>query len=142
MQKINCYDENGNTIQHLVQWDKNQVIYADNFVSGTTPSIHYAMPEHFEESRSYGNTVTNSNNKLSIKIPNELLTKHGRLYVYLYYSTTTKYVIELTVKSKPQPSEYVYEDNVDYISVSQLETRITNLTNRVTTLENKIKSIA
>lgn len=133
MQKINCYDENGNTIDHLVQWDKNQVIYAEQ-LDNSIPNIHYAVPNLFEGSRLYENTVSSSNNKLAIKIPNELLKSNGRLYVYLYYTSTintnpstTKYVIELTIKSKPKPNEYVSEDDENWISISQLETRISNL---------------
>jgi hypothetical protein len=145
LQKINCYDKNGTTLNHLVQWDKNQVIYADNLINDAVPKIHFAHSKHLDVSKLYKDTVSVSDGKLAITIPNDMIVESGKLFVYLYYTSTvssdpgtTEYVIELIIKAKPEPDEYIYEDNVEWLSISQLEKIIDSLAKRVSALEEKI----
>lgn len=127
MQKVSCYDKNGNTIDNLVQWDKNQVIYIDDLENGMLPRVHFALGSNAKESKEYKDNVEASGERIKIIIPNELLKTSTTMYVFLYYgdvddedSFTTKYIVILPITKKPLPDDYIYEDNVDFLSLYKI----------------------
>lgn len=71
----------------------------------------------FVESTVSGNTVTAA-------IPNELLREPGELVVYIWQDTVsgeqkggrTETFFNVPIKERAQPSDYIYDDNVEYIS--------------------------
>ena len=131
MEKIQCYNSDGEYIDSLVQWDQGQVIYIDNLESGAIPNVHFAFSGN-DVSWEFSNITSLSNNKIKVNIPNAVMQYCGRLYLFFYYGDgntyTTKYVGIITIKEKPRPGDYVYEDNTgSSVSVSQLRTDINSL---------------
>ena len=134
MENIICFDSDGNSICNLVQWDKDQEVYVDDFFNGVVPEAHFALQTDKNNSYKYDdeNTTKLVDGKIRIIIPNEFLLVSTKLYIFLYYhlssSYTTKFVITLPIKQKPQPQDYKYEENLNGVS---LETFIEEIGNTV-----------
>lgn len=144
MDRIKCYDVNGNVIEHLVQWDKNQQIYIEDLVSGIVPEVHFGKDDN-PICYQYKNTISSSNGKYIITIPNELLQDSFRLYVYLYYksnnSYTTKYYVPILIIAKPKPDGYTLEDNIEKVPVTQILTDLSELQEDINTLHSSIGTL-
>ena len=41
MFEISCFDSQGNSIDHLTQWDLNQTLYIENWNYDTVPTFHF-----------------------------------------------------------------------------------------------------
>lgn len=128
MTRIPCYDKEGNTIKSLTQWDKNQSVYIDDLENGSLPRVHFALGSNAKKSKEYKDNVEFDGKKIKITIPNELLKTYAKMYLFLYYGDveseeplTTKYMVEIPITKKPQPDDYIYEDNVDYLSIYKLK---------------------
>lgn len=128
MTRIPCYDKEGNTIKSLTQWDKNQSVYIDDLENGSLPRVHFALGSNAKESKEYKDNVKFDGKKIKITIPNELLKTYAEMYLFLYYGDveseeplTTKYMVKIPITKKPQPDDYIYEDNVDYLSIYKLK---------------------
>lgn len=135
MEKIKCYDVNGNYIDTLVQWDQGQIVYIDNLENGAIPNVHFAYQGN-DISWEFSNITSLSSNKIKINIPNVVMQSHGRLHLFFYYGSgntyTTKYVGIITVKEKPRPEDYVNEESggnagSGSASTSQMQTDINSL---------------
>ena len=131
MTRIPCYDKEGNTIKSLTQWDKNQSVYIDDLENGSLPRVHFALGSNAKESKEYKDNVESDGENIKITIPNELLKTYAKMYLFLYYGDveseeplTTKYMVEIPITKKPQPDDYIYEDNVDYLSIYKLNLEI------------------
>lgn len=119
MKKIKAYNSSGDYINCITQWDKNQVIYVDDLESGTLPSVQYS-PTGYHEDACFGfqSTVSISGGKVRISIPDEMMRYSGKLYLFLLYNNTTKYVVELTVHRKPKPEDYEIFASEDELRVA------------------------
>lgn len=111
-----------NPLYTLFQWDVNQYVN----VVGINPEMPVSaqfwragQTEAFVvESTVSGNTVTAA-------IPNELLREPGELVIYIWQDTgageqkggRTETFFNVPIKERAQPSDYIYDDNVEYISV-------------------------
>ena len=130
MEKIQCYNADGEYIDSLVQWDQGQVVYIDNLESGAIPNVHFAFSGN-DKSWEFNNITALSGSYIKINIPNSLMQTHGRLHLFFYYgsenSYTTKYVAIITIKEKPLPEEYTYIDDGVGVSVSQLKADVNSL---------------
>lgn len=143
MKRIKCYDKNGNSINHLIQWDKNQEIYVDDLENGIIPESHFAVATNQNEARIYIDAVSlekiNGINMVKVIIPNELLLEETKLYVFLYYihndadthPETTEYFVEIPIKKKPRPSDQIYEDNLIFLSLTVLKNKLNDLQEQV-----------
>lgn len=143
MKKIKCYDKKGNSINHLIQWDKNQIVYIDDLENGIIPEAHFAVSTHPDEARIYLDAVSeetlNGTKMIKIILPNEILLESATLFIFLYYieetadsaSETTEYFVELPIKSKPCPSDQIYEDNLIFLSLSVVNKNLEQLKSRV-----------
>lgn len=143
MKRIKCYDKNGNSVNHLIQWDKNQVIYVDDLENGNIPEAHFALATKQDEARIYLDAVSiknvNGTDMIRVIIPNELLLESTKLYVFLYYINnaeddtpeTTEYFVELPIKNKPRPSDQIYEDNLIFLSMTVLRKHLDELQEQV-----------
>ena len=142
MDKIKCYDVNGNVLNHLVQWDKNQKIYIEDLVDGIIPEVHFGK-EGNSTCYEYLNSISIINGRYVISIPNELLQDSFRLYIYLYYNDeyTTKYYIPLFIIAKPKPDGYILEDNIEKVPVTQILTDISELQEDINTLHSNIGTL-
>ena len=146
MEKIKCYDENGNYVDTLVQWDQGQIVYIDNLENGAIPNVHFAFQSN-DVSWEFSNITSLSNNKIKINIPNVVMQSHGRLHLFFYYGNgntyTTKYVAIIIIREKPRPDDYdhaslietiddyIYDDDIEsgsgIESISQIKTDINSL---------------
>lgn len=118
MKEITPYDVNGNKVTALVQWDKDVTLTFRDTMFTT------AHPVQFFNRYSDHALVVESKYEsgiLSAKIPNILLRKQHDLAGYVNFLNAKEerclVGFKIRVLPKPQPSDYVYEDTVDYVSV-------------------------
>lgn len=143
MKKIKCYDKKGNSINHLIQWDKNQIVYIDDLENGIIPEAHFALSTNPNEARIYLDAVSeealNGSKMIKIILPNDMLLDPTTLFVFLYYieetendhPETTEYFLELPIKAKPRPNDQIYEDNLIFLSLSVVRRGLEELKSRV-----------
>ena len=132
MERIQCYDADGNFVDSLVQWDQGQVVYIDNLESGGVPNVHFAFSGN-NTSWEFSNITSLSNNYIKVNIPNEVMKQSGTLHLFFVYGNgttyTTKYKAIITIKAKPKPDDYVSNDDGTTVSLAQLRTDINSLEN-------------
>lgn len=127
MRRIKCYDIDGNKIDHLVQWDKNQEIYIDNLEDGIMPLVHFGK-EGAKTVLEFADVISlEDDGRYKIIIPNILMQESIRLYIFLFYQMgteddpyTTKYFVTIPINAKPKPDGFVSEDNVGYLDFQYL----------------------
>lgn len=136
MSKIACYDSDGNLLKTLYQWDTNQVMTVKGLDTPPIPAFHFC------------NRLSNialvvapevSGSDLSVKIPNVLLQQAEPIIAYVYQETEdegyrTMHAIHIPVIPRPKPDDYEYEDNIDYISVAVLNSRLNTLSKSMSSL--------
>lgn len=106
----------------LYQWDVNQFV---NIV-GINPEMP-ASVQFWRAGQTEAFVVENtvSGNTVTAAIPNELLREPGELVIYIWQDTgmgeqkggRTEEYFNIPIKERAQPSDYIYDDNVEYISV-------------------------
>ena len=140
MERIQCYNADGDFLDSLVQYDQKQVVYIDNLENGAIPNVHFAFKGN-EYSWEFTNIVSLSSNRIKINIPNALMQHNGLLYLFFYYGNgeeyTTRYYAIITIIEKPKPEDYVYDEDNSSASVSQLQSDINSLFSLV---NNKVTS--
>lgn len=111
-----------NPLYTLYQWDVNQFVNIIGINPEMPVSVQFWRAGQTEafvvESTVSGNTVTAA-------IPNELLREPGELVIYIWQDTgageqkggRTETFFNIPIKERAQPSDYIYDDNVEYISV-------------------------
>ena len=111
-----------NPLYTLYQWDVNQFVNIVGINPEMPVSVQFWRAGQTEafvvESTVSGNTVTAA-------IPNELLRDTGELVIYIWQDTgtgeqkggRTETYFNIPIKERAQPSDYIYDDNVEYISV-------------------------
>ena len=107
-------DKFGNKLEVLTQWDINQTIYIKD--SGFTIAPQF----HFCNRRSEIALVVPSELKndgtIVVPIPNQLIIEPYMITVYVYLLEDnhgkTIDVIKLPVRQRPQPDNFVYEENI------------------------------
>lgn len=110
-----------NPLYTLYQWDVNQFVNVVGINPEMPASVQFWRAGQTEafvvESTVSGNTVTAA-------IPNELLREPGELVIYIWQDTgageqkggRTETFFNIPIKERAQPSDYIYDDNVEYIS--------------------------
>lgn len=111
-----------NPLYMLYQWDVNQFVNVVGINPEMPVSVQFWRAGQTEafvvESTVSGNTVTAA-------IPNELLREPGELVIYIWQDTgtgeqkggRTETFFNVPIKERAQPSDYIYDGNVEYISV-------------------------
>lgn len=111
-----------NPLYTLFQWDVNQFVKVVGINPDMPVSVQFWRAGQSEafvvESTVSGNTVTAA-------IPNELLREPGELVVYIWQDTgtgeqkggRTETFFNVPIKERAQPSDYIYDDDAEYISV-------------------------
>ena len=114
-----------NPLYTLFQWDVNQFVKVVGINPDMPVSVQFWRAGQTEafvvESTVSGNTVTAA-------IPNELLREPGELVIYIWQDTgtgeqkggRTETFFNVPIKERAQPSDYIYDDNVEYISVKTI----------------------
>lgn len=133
MQTIAVYDADGNTLDNLVQWDRDVYVYVEH------PDIAESYNFHFFNQHMTESLVVQSfyeGGKLRAKIPNTLLEEP---YAIIGYINVTKhdeekclYGIRINVIHKPQPSNVITPESQDYIKVEDILDECRDYADRVT----------
>ena len=137
MSDISIYNSNGALLKNLYQWDTNQTIYFTGMRTDTAPVFHFWDGKR-DKALVVSPTISVSNNRIYVDIPNILLQKPETIIIYAYYETDrdsdgafdggkTEYVMRVPVAPKPKPEDYEYSENIDYRSVAVLDSRMNNL---------------
>lgn len=143
MDKIACYDIDGNVIKTLYQWDINQKLLIKG-LSGTTIPVFHFCNRLSEEALVV--TPELLDGKIFVKIPNILLQQPESIVIYIYQDSEdsggrTIHMIQIPVIRRIKPADYEYEENIDYISVAILDARLTTILKYLTDTSSDPSSI-
>ena len=128
--KLHFYDQYGNRLENLTQWDSNVIIKIHDYPHATAPIFHFTN-KSTDESLTVRSTITS--NTVSVVVPNILLTRSRPIDVFVFqYDTAsdegrTIHYERLPVHQKQKPNDYEYVDNTDVIELSALGTRLETL---------------
>ena len=145
MFEVTCWDSHNRVITGLTQWDINQTLYIkdvyDDFGLTEAPMFHFCNQKS-KEALVVQSTIEDDN-VIAVKVPNILLQEGIPLIAYMYVysippeqdgdnlsnivssaSAKTMVTIKLTVKARTKPSQYKYVENIDSLTVAQIEERI------------------
>lgn len=126
MYNIICYDSKGRTISNFTQWDLDQTITIKGLSPSKAPLIHFCN-KNSTEALSIQSTL-NESGDITAEVPNILLEESLVIEAYIFETDgnagKTLLKISIPVNSKPKPSDYIYSDNVEYISVGNVLTEI------------------
>ena len=122
MYEIQVLDSDNQRLLQLMQWDKDVIVQLKE------PSIQKAYNVHFanqESTNSYVVKSTYLDGVLKTKIPNVLLTTEYPIFGYVYVDKPdgecrSVYGFRIAVRRRPQPSDYVYVESQDYISITKI----------------------
>lgn len=144
MIELKCYDSYGNTINSIPQWSVNQIIYIQNMSFSSTP---VAMFSAKDDHAYVVNTQMNSG-RVKIIIPN-LLTQIAQtltIGISIYDSndkiTRTNYFVRLPVTPAKMPSNYVYTENTQNITLSDMQAQVNGKMNIAQGVSNANKIYA
>lgn len=138
MFEITCLDSNGNSIDKFTQWDmfqKINIVLTGYEYGYTFFRVHFSN-KNMNESLVVEPTVSKSEsgNDLTITadVPNEMLMEPYPVFVYLvvYYSdygiedieSSRRAImqVEIPVRKKPKPSDYIYVKNTDTTTFEEI----------------------
>ena len=126
--KFYLYDQYGNKITNLTQWDSNVILKLHNYNYPAAPVVHFANDDSEE---SYTVHATLEDSVASVVVPNILLTTPGKainVFFFQYYSVSDEGRVlchfSLPVAPKPRPNDYEYVDNTEVIELSSLGTKL------------------
>ena len=145
MFEVTCWDSYDRVIENLTQWDINQTLYIkdiyNDFGLTEAPMFHFCN-KNSKEALVVQSTIKD-NNVIAVKVPNILLQESFPLIAYMYvYSIPSEQeiddltdiissssakalvAIKLAVRPRVKPSQYKYVENIDSITVSQIEKEI------------------
>ena len=122
MLEIVCYDSDGRVIDHLTQWDVGQSVSVRGATYSGDPVFHFCNRRSYE---ALVVTAKNVDGALVADIPNVLLTESLPIEIYMYYqqkpgSAKTVYTISIPVEQRKKPTDYIFEDNVDYVGLVEI----------------------
>lgn len=135
---ITCFDSDGNVLKALYQWDNNQTLTVQGLDMPPIPVFHFC---NRLSNLALVVTPTVSGTSVTVNIPNILLQQAEPIIAYVYQDTEndgyrTMHAIHIPVIPRPKPDDYEYTDNVDYISVAVLNSRLNTLTQQITAVSN------
>lgn len=133
---ITCFDSDGNVLKSLYQWDNNQTLTVQGLDMPPIPVFHFC--NRLSKLALVVNPTV-SGNAVTVNIPNILLQMAEPIIAYVYQDTEndgyrTMHAIHIPVIPRPKPDDYEYEDNIDYISVAVLNSRLNTLLKSMSSL--------
>lgn len=136
MYEITCFDSEGNSIDHLNQWDVNQTITIklygnDSDYLKNEPFVLFSN-RNSKEAKKVRSTVTGGDT-ITAQVPNILLEESLPLFISVYLTdsdndTSQKTILsdEIIVRKQPKPSDYYYVENIERITAQQIKREIKN----------------
>ena len=131
-------------VDPLYQWDKNQTLEISGLTVPNTPEIHFvnkSMSEAFVRQ-----AQKDANGIITVDIPNVILEKSLPIDVYIcaYEGELfrTLYALQIPVKARTKPSDYIYEKEDEVLSFNALNNRLTDsIVNMQTLVDNTVESV-
>lgn len=145
MNEILCFDENGDSIDKLSQWDTNLELFI-NWEYSVTPIFHFYNTNSRKILVVKG-LINSEKNTAQASIPNILLQESYPIivFVYLEQETATGYLkgesiynFQIPVYEKPKPQDYKYVENTEYISWIKLEQNLTSRIEKIVARGNEV----
>lgn len=134
-------EKNNYTAEPLYQWDLNQVLEIRGLSLASIPEIHYTNAAM--EKALVRQATMDTAGVIRAEIPNSMLQRPYRVTVYVcvYEGTTfhTAYKLEIPVKERPQPADYVLVDDPEVYSFNALEAEVHNVIRDYSEIERKYK---
>lgn len=129
MNDVTLLDNYGNVLHYFTQWDINQMIYIEESGFAKAPQFHF---QNLKTTNAYVvQSSMDSSGKVSVMVPNELTVVSYPIDIYIYVSDSdssqTVYHTTIPVYPRKQPNDLIYEDNMEFITISELEERIEKL---------------
>lgn len=126
MSRVTCYNADGEILKTLFQWDVNQTIEVSGLDVESAPNFHFC--NRFSKEALVVVSAP-SDVGYAVKIPNILLQQAETITAYIYQADQaggfrTASVIYIPVTCRPRPDDYVYDNNIDYISLTQCSARL------------------
>ena len=116
------------TVTTLYQWDRNQYLKISGLTFSNIPEIHFsnkAMSEAFVRQCQVDDEGT-----ITVNIPNAILEIPLPIDIYVcsYEGEMfrTLYALQIPVKARTKPSDYIYEQEYEVLSFNALHNRLTN----------------
>lgn len=120
---IHLMDSNGVTISSLTQWDYNITLIIEETGFSSAPMFHFSN-QNSDRSLPVQSTL-GDNGKISVEIPNDLLREALKISVYVFVesgdSGRTVEILQIPVRTKAQPLDYEYSDNLEIIHLDELK---------------------
>lgn len=122
MGKILCYDSFDRVLNYFYQWDINQTIKIKGISPETVTEIHFCA--HGDDMAMLVNPSL-TDDYITVGIPNILLQQHSPIFIYLYQASEdsgkTIHLIQVPVKARPKPSNYVYTETevLNYVTLDE-----------------------
>ena len=118
-------NSSGDKQNFLYQYDKGQTLVVENLEYKVSPEVHFtttALPEALVAQGTY------KDGTLTVAIPNALLLSGRNITAYLYLegvlSGETVKKIEITVRPRKKPTDYIYTDGMYITSVNGLQSAV------------------
>lgn len=132
-------EKNTYTADPLYQWDVDQTLEIYGLSLPSIPEIHYTNAAM--ERAVVRHATMDAAGVIRAEIPNALLQKPYKIaaYVCIYEGGAFRslYKIEINVKERPQPSDYVIVDDPDIYDFNALEAKIDNVLRDYSEIEAK-----
>lgn len=123
-------DSNGNKRNFLWQYDKGQTLVVEGLDYTISPEVHFtttALENSLIVRGMYMNGV------LKVDIPDALLTTSNKIIAYLYLkgaqSGETVQALNISVRPRKKPADYIYTDEIYITSTAGLDGAIEQFLN-------------
>ena len=114
-------DSNGVKKNFLWQYDKGQTLVLENLDYTVSPEVHFATSSSKE---ALVVTGTFKNGTLSVRVPDALLLEARKIIVYLYINGSnaqeTVKTLDIFVRPRKKPDDYIYTDGMYVISLESI----------------------
>ena len=125
-------------VNPLYQWDKNQTLEITGLIVPRTPEIHFVNKSMSEAL--VRQAETDESGVITVAIPNVLLesTLPVDVYICAYEGDLfrTLYALQIPIKTRKKPSDYIYEQEEEVLSFNALNNRLTDTIAEMKTLVN------
>ena len=109
-----CLDRYGNILRSLTQWDINQTIIIKDSGLTIAPQFHFCNTN--TKQALIVQSSIDANGTITVPIPNQLTIEPYNITAYIYMvkgdSGKTLETIQLPLRPRIQPDNFVYENNI------------------------------
>lgn len=141
--QMRCFDINGNSIRHLTQWDSGQEIIIEGDFT-IAPSVHFCN-KNSKKAICVTSTIIDDG-QIKTSVPNSLLTEAYPITIYVYLSEDRKKSTiascSIPIKARPEPEDYLFEEDLHVVYLTELEQEVLNLKTSIIEATNNANDAA